>query len=138
MLKINKISCSGCISKKQSGFTLIEIMIALAIVSVGVVAVMTATAKNVDTSSELERRIVGSWVVSNQFSEIRHSSKLESVRPGSNTTTVKMGGYEWRVKSEIEETTLPRVFLVTVEARDKNQRDDLPVASMVSSVSDKL
>lgn len=138
MLKINKVSRFDKSINKQTGFTLIEIMIALAIVSVGVVAVMTATAKNVEVSSELERRIVASWVVSNQLAEIRHASKLESIRPGSSNNSVKMGGYEWRVKAVVEESSLDRVYLVTVEARDKSQRDDLPVSSMTSSVSDKL
>ena len=122
----------------SSGFTLIEIMIAMVIVSVGVVSVMTATAKNIEISSELEQRIVASWVVSNRLAEIRHQSKLENIAVGNNNTSVEMGGYDWRVRTTIEQSNLNRVFLVTVEARDKNQTDDVPKASLSSSLSDKL
>jgi len=122
----------------QAGFTLIEIMIALLIVSVGVVAVMTATASNVQVTSELERRTIASWVVSNRIAEMRHLSKTESLSTGNDTETVDMGGYEWRVRSKVEETELERVFLLTVQAYDENQRDDLPVVSMTSSLADKL
>jgi len=126
------------LGKKSLGFTLIEIMIAMAIVSVGVVAVMTATATNADIASDLDRRLVAGWVVSNRFAEIRHESKLNSVSAGKKNTNVDMGGYQWQVRSSIEETDLDRVFVVTIEAHDKNQNDDIPVSTMTSSVSDKL
>ena len=139
MQKITSAPASMSIaSRYESGFTLIEIMIALVIVSVGVVAVMTATAKNIEITAELERRVVASWVVGNAMAEIRHESKTENIAKSNKSTTVKMGGYEWRVKSTIEESELERVFLVTIEAREAGQSDDLPVSSITSSVADKL
>jgi len=142
MLIINKqqvrhLCLDGDCLRKQAGFTLIEIMIAMAIVAVGVVAVMTATAKNVEITAELERRTIASWVVSNRFAEVRHSTQLESVSPSSKNSVIDMGGYEWQVKTVIEESSLDRVYLVTIEAREKNQTEKLPLASMVSSVADK-
>ena len=125
-------------ANRSLGFTLIEIMIAMAIVSIGVVAVMTATASNIDIASDLDRRLVGSWVVSNEFAQIRHESKLSSVSAGKKNTNVEMGGYQWQVRATIEESELDRVFVVTIEAHDKNQNDNVPIATMTSSVSDKL
>ena len=126
------------LKSRSLGFTLIEIMIAMAIVSGGVVAVMTATASNADIASDLDRRLVASWVVSNQFAQIRHDSKLNSVSAGKKNTNVEMGGYQWQVRSTIEESDLERVFVVTIEAHDRNQNDDIPISTMTSSVSDKL
>ena len=131
-------SLGNKIGSKSLGFTLIEIMIAMAIVSVGVVAVMTATASNADIASDLDRRLVASWVVSNRFAEIRHESKLNSISAGNRNTNVEMGGYQWQVRSTIEESDLERVFVVTIEAHDRNQNDDIPISTMTSSVSDKL
>lgn len=125
-----------CSQGYQSGFTLIEIMIALLIVSVGVVGVMTATAQNIEVSAELERRTVASWVVSNRMAEVRYSAKTDNVSAGNDSETVKMGGYEWRVRTSIEETELDRVFLLTVEAHDQNQREDQAVMTMTSSLPD--
>jgi len=122
----------------SAGFTLIEIMIAVLIVSVGVVSVMTAMAKNVEITAELERRTVASWVVSNRISEVLHESKIESVSAGNDSDIIKMGGYEWRVRTRIEATELERVYLLTVEAHDQGQRDDTAVVTMTSSLADKL
>ena len=81
---------------------------------------------------------MASWVVSNRIAQIRYSANLERVSANSKTDNVKMGGYEWRVRSVVEESSLDRVFLVTVEARDKSVQEDAPVASMTSSVENKL
>ena len=132
------IQCQKICKSRQSGFTLIEIMVALLIVSVGVVAVMTATAKNVDVTVELERRTVASWVVSNRISEVRYLSETESVSVGNDSDTFSMGGYDWRVRTRIEETELDRVFLLTVEVHDDNEKSELPLVSMTSSLTDKL
>ena len=120
----------------QSGFTLIEIMIALLIVSVSVVAVMTATAKSVEISSELERKTVASWVVSNHIAELRFLARTENVSAGNDSENVSMGGYDWRIRTSIEETDLERVFLLTVEAHDRNQKEDQAVLTMTSSLAD--
>ena len=133
-MKAKSINCDN----RQQGFTLIEIMIALLIVSVGVVAVMTATAKSVDIAADLERRTVASWVVSNKISEVLQLSKTESVSARKSTDKTEMGGYEWRVRTVIEETQLERVFRLTVEAYDDNSRQDTAVISMTSSLADKL
>ena len=124
-------------TKKSSGFTLIEIMIAMVIVSVGVVSVMGAVQVNAQIASELDRKLIANWVVSNRFAEIRHDSKLKNVSAGKDSESIKMGGYEWSVRATIEESELDRVFVVTVEAFDKND-DKTPVTSMTSSVADKL
>ena len=133
-MKISKLKAPH----KSSGFTLIEILIAMVIVSVGVVSVMGAIQTNAQIASDLDRRLVASWVVSNQFAEIRHESKLNSVAAGKDNVNVEMGGYEWRVRSVIEESELDRVFNVTVEAFEKNSGDDRAISSMTSSVVDKL
>jgi len=120
----------------QSGFTLIEIMIALLIVSVAVVSVMTATAKSVEITAELERRTIASWIISNRIAELRFLARTENVSAGKDSENLKMGGYEWRIRTTIEETDLDRVFLLTVEAHDQNQREEQAVLTMTSSLAD--
>lgn len=124
--------------KLENGFTLIEIIIALAIVSVAVVAIVDAMGKHTHTASELEKRILASWVASNYIAEIRHESKTDRVKSGSDSEIVKMGGHRWRVKSKVKETEVERVYLVEVEVKDEARRNENAFVVMTTALTDKL
>ena len=124
--------------KLQRGFTLIEIIIALGIVSVAVVAIVDAMGKHTNAASQLEGRILASWIASNHIAEIRHESKTDRVKLGSKSEVVKMGGQRWRVRSKIDETEVERVFLVEVEVKDDKRRNEKPLAVMTTGLTDRL
>lgn len=122
----------------QSGFTLIEVMVALVIVSIGIISVIQITSQHISNVSELEKRMLASWVASNHIAEIRHQAKVDKMRSGGKTERYKLGGQEWRSKARIEETDVERVFLLTVEVSDDNNIDKKVYASMTSAVTDRL
>ena len=123
---------------RQGGFTLIEIMVALAIAAVSITAIIDAIGKTAWVASELEERVLASWVASNEIAEIRYDSKLNKVKQGSSSNSVEMGGRKWRVMSLIKKTEVERVFLVTVEVIDDARRDDAPLAVITTAVTDQL
>ncbi len=120
----------------QKGFTLLEIIIALAIVAIAVLAIANAMNQHTHVASELQKRIVASWVASNAIAEIRHDAKTDKIKTGSKSDIVKMGGFRWRARTKIEETDVERVFLVTVEVKDENSRDKKSFASLTTAISD--
>ncbi|MFT5572469.1 MAG: general secretion pathway protein I [Cryomorphaceae bacterium] len=122
----------------QGGFTLIEIMVALGIAAVSIVAIIDAMGKNTWVASELEQRILASWVVSNEIAEIRYDAKISKVKIGSHSNTVEMGGHRWRVKSRIKKTDVERVFLVTVEVNDDARSRETALSTMTTAVTDRL
>lgn len=124
--------------RSDSGFTLIEIMVALAIAAISVAAIIDAMGKNAVVSSELELRILASWVASNEIAEIRYDSKINKVKEGRSSDRVEMGGHKWRVKSTVKKTDVERVFLVTVEVNDENRNNDSPLSLMTTAVTDTL
>ena len=125
-------------SQKQSGFTLIEVLVALVIVSLGIVSVIQVTSQHVSNISELEKRMLASWVASNHIAEIRHDAKVNKIRGNGKTERYKMGGHQWRSRAKIEETDVERVFLLTVEVSDDSNIDKKVYASMTSAVTDRL
>jgi len=124
--------------RRHAGFTLIEVLVALVIVSFGIVSVIQVTSQHVSNISELEKRMIASWVASNHIAEIRHSSKVERIRSRTNTERFKMGGHEWKSRARIDETEVDKVFLLSVEVSLNGDLDDVVYASMTSAVSDRL
>lgn len=123
---------------KQSGFTLIEVLVALLIVSLGIVSVITVTSQHVSNISELEARMLASWVASNHIAEIRHDAKLNRIKGSGKTERYKLGGRDWRSRARVEETEVERVFLLTVEVSDDSNIEKKVYARMTSAVTDRL
>ena len=126
------------LANKNSGFTLIEILVALLVVSIGIGSVIQVTSRHVNNISELEKRMLASWVASNHIAEIRHDAKIDKLRNRSKTGRYKMGGRDWRSKAIVKETDVERVFLLTVEVSDDSDLEKKIYATMTSAVSDRL
>jgi len=123
---------------KQVGFTLIEVVVALLIVSLGIVSVIQLTSEHVSNISELEKRMLASWVASNHVAEIRYNAKVDRVKSGGKTERYKLGGHDWRSRARVEETDVERVFLLTVEVTSGSSADKKVYASITSAVTDLL
>jgi len=97
--------------RRISGFTLLEILVALSIVAVGLVAVAKSLVGNVAMTQEVEDRLIANWVASNRLAEIRLERKW---RAGSQAqTTVTMAGRTWHMKEQF--TTTPDKDLARVD-----------------------
>lgn len=120
----------------QKGFTLIEIVIALAIVAIGVLAVAEAMNKHTQVAGSLEKRVMASWVAANQIALLSHDAKINRIKEGSSSEVVEMGGHKWRAQSKIRETDVERVFLLTVTVKDERQRQDPAYSTMTTAISD--
>ena len=124
-------------SKNNAGFTLIEVMVALIFVALGIVTIIEVTSQHVNNLSELEKRVLASWVASNKAAEIRHDAKTDKVKSGSDTDRVKMGGMQWRTRAKLEETEVERVYLLKVEVRDDNNSKRGVYASLTTAITDR-
>lgn len=120
----------------QQGFTLIEIVIALAIVAIGVLAVAEGMNKHTQVAGSLEKRVMASWVAANQIALASHDAKINRIKEGSSSDVIEMGGHKWRAQSKIRETEVERVFLLTVTVKDERQRQESAYSTMTTAISD--
>lgn len=63
--------CTAQRSLNNGGFTLLEILIALAILAIGLAAAMRAIGAATNTSYELKQRLLAQWVAQNRVAELR-------------------------------------------------------------------
>jgi len=84
------------------GFTLIEVMVALAIVSIGLIAVFNAIIQMAHSTSVLRERALADWIAMNEISAIRIAGNFPDV--GNFDGTTEFAGREWRWEARISET----------------------------------
>lgn len=93
------------------GFTLLEVLVALAIVSVALAALVRSGAQATDTTAYLERKTFAHWVAMNQMAELQAAD----ARPakGRKNGVAEMAGVEWRWQRIVKPT--PDAKLVQVD-----------------------
>lgn len=80
---------------KANGFTLIEAMVALAILAIAAAGLIRAAEANVDTIRNLELRAAADWVAQNRLAELRIAGASAPL-----PATVKMLDHDWAVGTE--------------------------------------
>jgi general secretion pathway protein I len=114
------------------GFTLIEVMLAMAIFSIAGIALLSAADSNFKNLSHLENKVLANWVASNQLVAVT----LDPKWPPKNNKKgkVEMAGQEWFWLQKVIKTENNNMRSVVVEIRNKEDQK-LAVSSMVTFVS---
>jgi general secretion pathway protein I len=101
------------IMRRAAGFTLLEVLVALAIVAVALAAAVRASGVSVDSSAQVRERMLAMWVAQNQLAEL--SARRAFPEIGTHSGTAMQGGrkFSW------EETvgTTPNADFRRVEVR---------------------
>lgn len=84
------------------GFTLLEVMVALAIVSIGLIAAFNAVIQMAYSTSVLRERALADWIAMNEISAIRLSGDFPEI--GNFDGTTEFAGREWRWVASISAT----------------------------------
>lgn len=90
------------------GFTLVEVLVALAIVTVGLAALFTTANQTVRTSSYLRERTLAQWIALNRITETRLSGRIPSDEEMEGET--EYGGERWRWKLLTVKTPVEGIF----------------------------
>lgn len=118
--------------KGARGFTLLEVLVALAIFALVAASVLTASARSVRTAGQLEDRTLAMWVADNRLSELQ----LADTPPadGGDQGQVEFAGRRWLWQSEIQATSEPAMRRVTlwVAAEERGASGDLRERALVS------
>ncbi|TKB46680.1 type II secretion system minor pseudopilin GspI [Thalassotalea mangrovi] len=117
---------------KMAAFTLVEVMIAMAIFAIAGTAIFKVANSTLIGTSRLETTTIAQWVASNQLVEVTLD---QSWPPKKNQKgELEMADRQWHWLQIVEETEDKRMRAVTIEVRE-DPADAYPVASLMTYVS---
>ncbi len=85
--------------RRSSGFTLIEVVVAMFVIAIGVGALLTTLTSSAESVGRLRDKSLAEWVALNRISEIRLSMPLPG--PGVTTGETDYAGAKWRWRQEV-------------------------------------
>jgi len=98
---------------KQNGFTLIEVLIALAVIAIAFTALIQSSATSIKQTQRIKNKIISHWVMQQGIVMIQ----LSLVKPTRNTTQMtKMLDQSWYWRASVSETDLPALQHVQIHA----------------------
>ena len=111
---------------RAAGFTLIEVMVALAVVALAVPALLFTMDQQIDGTAYLRDRSLAQIVASNRLAELRLALRggQLSLR-GSSTGVEEMAGREWFWRVQSQGTEVPDFSRVEVQVRSV-ESDEAP------------
>ena len=117
---------------KGRGFTLIEILVAVAILAIALAATSRSASLATDSALETRQRLLATWAAQNRVAELR----ARRIFPAAATTRLatEQAGLALTMAETVSETPNPsirRVDLVVAEAR----RPDRVLATLTAYVS---
>jgi general secretion pathway protein I len=100
---------------RDPGFTLIEVLVALAIVAVGMAAVMRTVSSSADTVFYLRDKTFAQWVALNQIANLRLSGQVPAV--GNSDGDIDYAGRKWHWRQEVVASEVPGIERIDMKVR---------------------
>lgn len=98
--------------KRARGFTLIEVLVALAVVALALLALTRAATVQVRSFDGLQERTLAGWVAANTLAETRLTDAFPST--GRSEGRTRLGDRDWRWTREVQSTPNPGIRRVEV------------------------
>jgi general secretion pathway protein I len=113
---------------RRRGFTLIEVLVALAIAAIGLGAALSVVTNATSNTVYLRDRVLASWIAENRIAEMRLGPNLPEVTRADGV--VEFAARKWKWQSTVTQTQVDGLRKIDVEVRDAENEAGSPLASM--------
>jgi len=100
-------------ARRPAGFTLLEVLIALAVLAIALTALVRAAGLSANDFNGLRERSLAGWIASNVITETRLTER--SPEPGQREGKLRYGGRDWRWELTVQDT--PQAGIRRLDAR---------------------
>lgn len=107
---------------RQAGFTLLEILVALAVLAMGLGAVIVTASQSTDNITYMKDKTLAHWVAMNKMTELQLEKNWPGV--GIKTGDYEMADRDWRWEAKISDTEdqdVRRIDLNVYSAQEREQ-----------------
>lgn len=108
--------------KRASGFTLIEVIVALFVLAMALSAVLSTTGNMANQTRVLEEKTFAHWVAMNRMAEIHAEGAW--LRVGKQTGVAEMASREWRWETTVSNTDEEEMRRVDIRVAPSDADDD--------------
>lgn len=117
---------------RDHGFTLIEMVAAVAVLAIAMAAILSGMARYADNAAHLRERTIGLWVAHNRLTEI----ELQPVWPdvGRSDGEMELAGRKWKWQAEVQKTTDDKLRRIDIDVL--SPRRDGNAASLSAFLAD--
>ena len=111
---------TGSTGLRARGFTLIEVLVALAIVAIGMAAVLESLTSSANTALFLQDKTFAEWVALNRIETVRLSNTLPAV--GTSSDNLDYAGRSWEWQEKVTDTKISGMVQIEVDVRPANSQ----------------
>jgi general secretion pathway protein I len=109
--------------RAAGGFTLLEVMVALAIVAIGLIAAFNGVIQMAHSTTVLRERAQADWIAMNEISAIRISGEFPEV--GRSDGDTEFAGRNWRWEATISETGVTDLRRIDMAVTYRERPEDV-------------
>jgi general secretion pathway protein I len=122
-------------SENNSGFTLVEVMVAVAVISIALPALLLNVMEQADGTAYIRDKTMAQWVATNKMTEVRLINRAKGEVPKKKVQGVEvMGGRDWywtlRSK-EFPQEEMRGVWGVEIIVSDNEEDKDASLVTLV-------
>lgn len=108
-------------ARRPKGFTLIEVLVALAILAISLAAVMRVVAQSIDVTAGLRDRTIALGIAQDQL--VLHHLKRDWPNLDTYTGTSEQTGRTWRWQERVVSSPIDNFRRIEIDVR--NERDEV-------------
>lgn len=119
--------------RRQRGFTLMEMLVAVAVLAIALGAIIGNSARFADSAAGLRDKTLALFVARNRMTEIELGKAWPAL--GKANEDVELGDIKWTWRSEVQVTQDPSLRRVDIRVEKKGDKRATAYASLTGFIS---
>jgi general secretion pathway protein I len=107
--------------KQRSGFTLIEVLVALAIIAISMGAALSSSGSQASNATYLKQKTIAHWVAMNEMAQLQIEKAITET--GNRDGETKMAGATWYWTRKTTKTVYDGVFEIELRVFSDKKRE---------------